>query len=86
MKKAMCALMAALFISLSGAAFAEDKKEAPKKAKKDGKKFWDTLPQEVKDKVMAVNKKVKAGELTEEEGKTQKKAIFAEFKKSKAKK
>ena len=77
MKNILRTLAVMGFVLMATSTFAEEPKEAPKKSE-----FWDKLPQEVKDKVMAINKKVKAGELTEEQAKAEKKALFAEAKKA----
>lgn len=65
----------ALGFVLTNNTFAEEKK------KKEPSAAWKALPQEAKDKIKAINKKIKDGELTEEEGKKQKQAIWKANKK-----
>ncbi|MCH2207238.1 MAG: hypothetical protein MK132_15390 [Lentisphaerales bacterium] len=75
MKKAIFALMALGFVFTSSS-FAEEKK-----AKKEPSAAWKALPKEAKDQIVAINKKIKAGELSDEEGKKQKQAIWKANKK-----
>ena len=75
MKKAIFTLMALGFV-LTNNTFAEEKK------KKEPSAAWKALPQEAKrQNKKDINKKIKDGELTEEEGKSKKQAIWKANKK-----
>lgn len=66
----------ALGFVFTSSSFAEEKK-----AKKEANAAWKALPQEAKDQLKAINKKIKDGELSEEDGKKQKSAIWKANKK-----